>query len=260
VDITQHITSKMNFLIFLYIFIIGLVFGSFLNVCIFRLPKHENIAIEPSHCQNCGRRLKWYELFPVFSYIALKGKCRTCHTKISIQYPIIELLNGTMYVLVFLVMGMNVRALLTCALTSCLIVIAVIDWRTFEIPVGLNVFIALLGVINLVFDYDNWLDYLIGAACVSGFLLIIYLVSKGRAMGGGDIKLMAAAGLLLGWKNIVLAFILGCILASVIHVIRMKVSKAEHVLAFGPYLAAGIIIAQLFGDVILNAYLSLCGL
>lgn len=156
-------------------------------------------------------------------------------------------------------MGMNVRAILTCALTSCLIVIAVIDWRTFEIPVGLNVFIAVLGVINVIFDYGSWINYLIGAVCVSGFLLILFIVSKGRAIGGGDIKLMAAAGLMLGWKNIILAFILGCILASVIHVIRMKVTKADHVLAFGPYLSAGILIAQLFGNQMIGAYLNFLG-
>lgn len=239
--------------------IFGLIFGSFLNVCIYRIPKHENITVEPSHCQRCGRRLKWYELFPVFSYIALRGKCRTCHTRISIQYPIIELLNGLMYVLVYFVMGMNVRALLTCALTSCLIVIAVIDWRTFEIPVGLNVFIGIVGLINLIFDYNNWLNYLLGAVCVSGFLLILFIASKGRAMGGGDIKLMAAAGLMLGWKEIILAFVLGCILASILHVIRMRVSKADHVLAFGPYLAVGIFIAQLFGNQMISAYLGLLG-
>lgn len=159
--------------------------------------------------------------------------------------------------MVIFVMGMNVRAILTCALTSCLIVITVIDWRTYEIPVGLNVFIGILGIIGLIFDYSNWHNFVIGACCVSGFLLILYIASKGRAIGGGDIKLMAAAGLLLGWQKIILAFILGCVLGSIIHLIRMKVTKQDHVLAFGPYLAAGIFIAQLFGQKMIYAYLSL---
>jgi len=139
-------------------------------------------------------------------------------------------------------------------------VIAVIDWRTYEIPFGLNVFIAVLGVVLVLEkvvnrDFTGIIDNLIGAISVSGFLLILYLVTKGRGIGGGDIKLMAAAGLFLGWKNCILAFIIGCVLGSVIHLIRMKVSNKDHVLAFGPYLAAGIFIASLWGDRIVSAYL-----
>lgn len=237
-------------------FLLGITVGSFLNVCIYRLPKHEDITTTRSHCMNCGNVIKWYDLFPVFSYLILKGKCRYCHTKLSVQYPIIELLNGILYCMILIVMGMNVRAILTCALTSCLIVITVIDWRTYEIPVGLNVFIGILGIIGIAFDYKNFLYYIIGALCVSGLLLLIYILSKGRAMGGGDIKLMAAAGLLIGWDKIILAFVLGCILASIIHLIRMKISGQGSVLAFGPYLAAGIYIAALYGEKIINAYLS----
>lgn len=247
----------MSILIHLLVFIFGLSIGSFLNVCIYRLPKHEDIVYSRSHCMSCGSVIKWYDLIPVLSYIVLKGKCRNCHSKISVQYLIIELLNGILYCMVIFVMGMNVRAILTCALTSCLIVITVIDWRTYEIPVGLNVFIGILGIIGLIFDYSNWHNFVIGACCVSGFLLILYIASKGRAIGGGDIKLMAAAGLLLGWQKIILAFILGCVLGSIIHLIRMKVTKQDHVLAFGPYLAAGIFIAQLFGQKMIYAYLSL---
>lgn len=237
--------------------VLGLVIGSFLNVVIYRLPKHEDIVYERSHCMSCGNVIKWYDLIPVISYCLLRGKCRNCGTKLSVQYPIIELLNGILYCLVISVMGMNVRAILTCALTSCLIVITVIDWRTYEIPVGLNVFIGILGIIGLITDYTNWINYLIGAVCVSGFLLLLFVFSKGRAIGGGDIKLMAAAGLLLGWQKIILAFALGCIIGSIIHVARMKISKQDHVLAFGPYLAVGIFIAQLFGTELINAYISL---
>lgn len=244
-------------MIYCFVFLLGIDMGSFLNVCIFRLPRQENIITERSHCQHCGNVLQWYELIPVFSYIFLRGRCRKCHEKISIQYPIIELLNGILYVMVICVMGMNVRAILTCALTSCLIVISVIDWRTFEIPVGLNVFIGIIGIINLVFNYQNWVDYLIGAVSVSGFLLILYFATKGRGIGGGDIKLMAASGLFLGWQQIILSFVLGCVLASVIHLIRMKTTKEDHTLAFGPYLSVGIFISVLFGKAIIRAYLSM---
>ncbi len=245
----------------LFIFIFGLLFGSFLNVCIYRIPKHENITTTRSHCLSCGNVIKWYDLVPVLSFILLRGKCRNCGAKLSMQYPIIELLNGSLYCVVFAVMGLSVKSVLIAALTSALIVIAVIDWRTYEIPFGLNVFIAVLGVADIVWklinrDFTGALDNLIGAVSVSGFLLILYIATKGRGIGGGDIKLMAAAGLLLGWKSIILAFVIGCVLGSIIHLIRMKVSKQDHVLAFGPYLAAGIFIASLWGDRIVNAYLS----
>lgn len=240
-------------------FLFGICIGSFLNVCIYRIPKKENITTTRSHCMACGNVIKWYDLVPVFSFLILGGKCRYCKTKLSVQYPTIELLNGLMYCLIFAVMGFTVRAVLACAVCSALIVIAVIDWRTYEIPFGLNVFIACIGAINLCVDYREWLNYLIGAICVSGFLMILYLVTKGRGIGGGDIKLMAAAGLFLGWKNIILAFVIGCVLGSIIHLIRMKASKAEHVLAFGPYLAGGIFVACLWGDELVKLYLSFYG-
>ncbi len=237
------------------VFIFGILIGSFLNVCIYRIPKHENITTTRSHCMVCGNVIKWYDLVPVLSYILLRGKCRFCNTKLSIQYPIVEMLNGSLYCLILFVKGFNVQSVLTMAVASALIVITVIDWRTYEIPFGLNVFIAGIGVIALITDFQNWPDHIIGMLCVSGFLVVLYLATKGRGIGGGDIKLMAAAGLFLGWKNCILAFVTGCVLGSVIHLIRMKVSEEDHVLAFGPYLAAGIFIASLWGDVLVSAYI-----
>ena len=238
-----------------FYFLFGLLIGSFLNVCIYRIPKKENITTTRSHCMACGNVIKWYDLIPVLSYLLLRGRCRSCGAKLSIQYPIIELLNGLLYCLVFAVTGFTVKSVLICALASALIVIAVIDWRTYEIPFGLNVFIMILGLIRIGTDRSNWLSYVIGAVCVSGFLFILYLATKGRGIGGGDIKLMAAAGLFLGWKSIILAFVIGCVLGSVIHLIRMKVSKQDHVLAFGPYLAVGIFMASLWGEQIADAYI-----
>lgn len=237
----------------------GMVIGSFLNVCIFRIPKGESI-IPDSHCMTCGYKLHWYDLVPVFSYIILGGRCRKCGAKLSLQYPLIEGMNGALYVIIFLANGFRLMSAVYCLLTSALIVLSVIDWRTFEIPDRINVFIAVLGVVAVVIDHENWLSHVIGLFAVSLFLLIIYLVTAGAGIGGGDIKLMAATGLLLGWQKIFLGFIIGCIVGSVIHIIRMKVSKADHVLAMGPYLSAGIFIAMMWGDFIINMYLRMCGL
>lgn len=134
----------------LRIIILGIPIGSFLNVCIYRIPKHENITTTRSHCMSCGNVIKWYDLVPILSYILLRGKCRFCKAKLSIQYPIIELLNGLLYCLIVAVAGINVQSVLIMALTSTLIVIAVIDWRTYEIPFGLNVFILVLGILRTI--------------------------------------------------------------------------------------------------------------
>lgn len=247
-------------ILYIIIFLYGIVIGSFLNVCIYRLPQKENIAKVRSHCMNCGYQLRWYDLVPVFSYLCLRGRCRKCKEKISIQYPVIEALNGVLYCIIFAEYGFSIETLLYALLFSALITLSVIDFRTYEIPLGINIFILALGLVRVVTDYTNWLGYAIGLFCVSGFLYLIYLVTKGRGIGGGDIKLMAVCGLLLGWKLVILSFVLGCIIGSVIHLIRMKVSGEGHVLAMGPYLAVGVMISTLYGERLIHWYLSCLGI
>lgn len=249
-------TIAFHVLVFLY----GIIIGSFLNVCIYRLPQKENIVTTRSHCMSCGYQLSWYDLIPVFSWLMLRGRCRKCGAKISVQYPLIEMLNGVLYLWAFIHFGFSIESLLYSLLVSALIVLSMIDFRTYEIPMGVNIFIGCLGVVRVATDLSNWLEYVIGFFAVSVFLYLLYLVTGGRAIGGGDIKLMAATGLLLGWKCIILAFVLGCIIGSVIHVIRMKVTNAEHVLAMGPYLAVGIWIAGLYGNQMITWYIGLLGL
>ncbi len=250
----------MLFLIYLFIFIFGIVIGSFLNVLILRIPKKEDFIKTRSHCMECGYQLKWYELIPIFSYLFLKGRCHNCKAHISVQYPLIEGLNGVLWVITFIINGLSIDSLLYCLLISALIVLSVIDERTQEIPLGINVFIFCLGVIMTVLHFDDWLNHVIGFFAVSVFIWIIIIVTRGRGMGGGDLKLMAAAGLLLGWKEIILAFALGCILGAIIHVLRMKIKDAQRVLAFGPYLALGILITVWFGEKMITWYLGILGI
>jgi leader peptidase (prepilin peptidase)/N-methyltransferase len=237
--------------------VLGLLIGSFLNVCIYRIPRGEGIALEPSHCPHCKTKLHWFELIPLFSWIGLKGKCRTCKYPISKQYPIVEATNMLLYLLVVWVCGLQPVTILYCLLASALLVLSVIDFRTFEIPFGINLFIGALGLCALALDYQNWLLYVIGFFAVSVPLLLVSLITRGRGIGGGDIKLMAAAGLLIGFKNILLAFFLGCIIGSIIHLTRMAVTKAGRVLALGPYLSAGILLAALWGGTFLEWYLGM---
>lgn len=245
---------------YIIIFLFGITTGSFLNVCIYRIPEGESIVKTPSHCMSCGERLRWYELIPLFSWLFQRGRCRRCHSPISVQYPLIEAANGILWVIVYHCFGMSVLTVICCAVTSALLALSVTDGRTGEIPPGYNWFLLVCAAAVVAVDRGSWLGHVTGALAVSVPLLIILLASRGRAIGGGDVKLMAACGLLLGWKLIILAFILGCIFGSVIHLLRMKFSRAEHVLALGPYLSAGVFVSMLWGEHLLAAYLRYLGL
>lgn len=249
----------MNMITYIILAVLGLCVGSFCNVLIFRLPKGEEFVKTPSHCMSCGRRLRWYENIPLVSWAMQRGRCRGCGEKISAQYPAVEALNGLMWLLTGLLFpGDLLKTALYCALFSLLTVIALIDWRSFEIPNGLNLAVLVLGLIRLATDLANWKLYLIGMVCVSLFFLLIWFVTGGGGIGMGDVKLMGAAGLLIGWRNILLGMFAGCIIGAVIHLIRMRRGAGRR-LAFGPYLAAGIWLAALFGDMAISAYLGLFG-
>ena len=243
--------------VFIYAVVItyGLLIGSFLNVLILRIPAGENFVVERSHCTSCGYQLAWYDMVPVFSYLFLRGRCRKCGEHISLQYPLIEALNAVLYFIIFYVNGISFQSAIYCFVVSALIVISVIDFRTYEIPFGLTIFIAAMGVICAAMDYKDLSLYIFGMCSVGLFLEILFLISGGNWIGGGDATLMMAAGLVLGWKKILLAFFLACILGAVIHSIRMKLSDEDHVLALGPYLAAGIFLAMVWGDRMIAWYL-----
>lgn len=235
----------------------GLFLGEIVNLLIDRLPEGTNRITKRFHCLKCGSDIKWYDTIPLVSYILLRGRCRHCEAKISIQYPLIDIVNGAGYILICYVGGLDVLSALYCLSFSVLTAIAVIDWRTYEIPVVLNIMLGVFGVIHILLDFSNLLEYLIGFCVVSGFLYLLFIVTRGRGIGGGDVKLMAAAGLLIGWKNIILALALGSILGSIIHIVLMKTCNKDRMLAFGPYLAAGIVIAMLFGNQLISWYIGL---
>ncbi|MGP1434486.1 MAG: prepilin peptidase [Catonella sp.] len=138
-----------------------------------------------------------------------------------------------------------------------LIMLSVIDWITYEIPPKINILIFFIGILKIITDFPNVKSYVSGFFSISLLLMLIYLITKGRAIGGGDIKLMAASGLFLGFGKVVLAFFLGCLFASVIHPIRMKLNKSDNILALGPYLSAGMLVSLFFGNDIIEWYLHL---
>lgn len=186
------------------------------------------------------------------------GICRILQEKMkTICYLSVMVLNGILYVLVFSIYQWTYLSVIYCLSVSALIVLSVVDYKIYEIPRNLNLLLGFLGVVRLVMDISNIWTYLLGFGSVSFLLLLIYYFTKGKGIGGGDIKLMAAAGLLIGFPKIVLAFILGCILGSILHILRMKIRNEGSILAFGPYLSAGIVIAMLYGEQLIRWYLNL---
>lgn len=250
----------MDALILTILTVFGLCVGSFLNVLIYRIPKGEEFVKTPSHCMTCGHNLSWYENIPLISWLLQGGKCRACGVKLSAQYPIVEALNGAMWLLTGLLYRGNWLTVgLYCVLFSMLLVLSVIDWRTFTIPNGINLVIFLLGVVRLITDLDHWVSYVIGLVSVSLVFLLMHLATHGNGLGMGDVKLVAGAGLLLGWSSMLLAVVIGSLSGAIIHSVRMR-RGADRKLAFGPYLAAGIWIAALGGQQIVDAYFGLFGL
>ena len=249
-----------NILPLVFLTLLGLCVGSFCNVLILRIPRGEEFVKTPSHCFSCGHPLSWYENIPLLSWLMQSGKCLHCKAPISKQYPIVEGLNAVMWLLTALVFpGDWVKIALYCPLFSALMVLSVIDWRTFQIPNGLNLFILILGLVQLALDRERWLSHIIGMVSVSGLFLLLHILTGGAGLGMGDVKLMFGAGLLLGGGRTLLAMIIGSLLGSVIHSVRMR-RGADRKLAFGPYLAAGIWVSALFGERLISAYLGLFGL
>ena len=155
-----------HFILYIIVFLYGIVIGSFLNVCIYRMPKEESIVTVGSHCMSCNHKLRWVDLFPLFSWLFLKGKCRYCGAKISVQYPLVEGANGILYVILFAICGWNLDSVLWCILTSMLLVIAVIDFRNMKFPSVLDGAVLVIGAVHLALHGEQWLYY------VTGFLFM----------------------------------------------------------------------------------------
>ena len=246
---------------FLLVGIIGLVIGSFLNVCIYRVPLEESISYPPSHCASCNHRLYPKDLVPLFSYMFLRGRCRYCGERISLRYPLIESLNAVLFLVIYAQYGLTLDMIKYCFLTSLLIVIAVIDYNTKDvynstiilgIVVGI-VFITTDVIINDVSPVSNVLGFTIG------FMAIGIIVFLTRGMGQGDIGIAAVCGLFLGNKlilvNLFIAIVIGGMIGVIILAFKMKNKKDS--MAFGPCLASGAVISILFGNIILNKYFEL---
>ena len=242
--------------------IFGAMIGSFLNVCICRLPKEESIVKPGSHCPRCKTPIRFYDNIPLMSYLLLRGKCRYCQASISIQYPIIEAVTALCSFFLFITFGASLSFIYYFAFVAALIVITVIDLYYQIIPDVISlpgIGIGLLGA--FIIPRITFFESLIGIISGGGSLFLVATVYqwffKREGMGGGDVKLLAMIGAFLGWKAVILTILLSSFIGSIIGVIVMLIKGKDfkYAIPFGPFLALGAVISLFFGDHLINWYL-----
>ena len=266
----------MIYLISLYIFIFGLIIGSFLNALLYRLYENETM-MGRSYCPKCRKQIVWYDNIPVFSFIFLRGKCRHCHKKISWQYPVVELITGILFLLAFwnifefrisnfdityFLSTFNFQ-LLTLArdlfFISIMIIIFIYDLKWYMILDRVTLpAIAIVFGINLLLGL-SWVNLLIGGLVGGGFFLIQFLISKGKWIGGGDIRLGLLMGIMFSWPMILLAIFLAYIIGSVISIFLVSFGKKKwgSQVPLGIFLTSASVITLFWGEKILSWYLGL---
>jgi leader peptidase (prepilin peptidase) / N-methyltransferase len=263
----EHRYMEIDLVINIFIFIIGLLFGSFFNVVIYRVPAKISVVKPDSMCPACGKPLKWYDLFPVFSYLLLGGKCRYCKARISPRYALVELLTAVMTLLLYIKYGMSFEFIFYLSLIYVLIPCFFIDLEHMIIPNGL--IITGLAIFSAAFAYrlisvkNVMLDNIYGGLAGGGILLLIYIIGfviyKKEALGFGDVKLFFMSGLFLGLKLSVIAFLFsiftGALAGIVFMIITKKGSRTE--IPFGPFLAFGSMLALFIGEMMYDWYAGL---
>lgn len=247
--------------LYLAVGVFGALIGSFLNVCIYRLPRHESVAWPGSHCPACNGAIAWYDNVPLVSYLVLKGRCRHCAVRIPLRYPIIEALNALGYVSVLWFFGLEWSTVVYGALYSALLVAAGTDLSHKIIPNAVTFPGIAVGLLSAATVLPLGLvNGLIGLLVGGGILWLLawaspYLFGK-EGMGGGDIKLLAMIGAFLGWKPALMTIMVGSLLGSVVGIslIAAGLIKRQDYIPFGPFLVCGALVALFFGQSILDWY------
>ena len=242
------------------ILFLGLILGSFVNVCIHRIPKKKSIIFPGSHCMSCNEPISPRDNIPVFSYLLLNGKCRQCTKSISAIYPIIELVTALLLLLGFIKLGISIKFLIFCIIGPALLIISIIDINHKIIPDIITIPGILFGLIAgsyLVGLKDSSLGLLVGGSI---FLIIseIYYRIRGRiGMGGGDIKFIAAAGALVGVQQIVLIVFISSFMGSLVGLVGLAGKKVNALskIPFGPFLSGGTLIVYFWGEQIIQMYI-----
>ncbi len=243
--------------IYLITLIIGLLFGSFFNVCIYRIPRGESIVFPASHCPHCNQDIKPWDNIPVLSYLILGGKCRFCKAGISRRYPAVELLTACLFLYTVHHFSISWNTLVYLIFVSALLVISFIDIDHRIIPDNISLPGILLGFLASFLLPLHWYESLLGILGGGGVILAVgylgELVFKKEAMGGGDVKLLAMIGAFLGWKLALLTIFFGSLVGAAIGVV-MKLFTGDEYIPFGPFLSIGALAALFFGERFLHWY------
>lgn len=245
-------------ILLIYILIVGLTLGSFYNVVGLRVPLKKSIVAPRSACPKCNHQLTAIELIPVLSYIMQGGKCRRCKASVTPLYPIVELMTGLLFLAAPLVLGWSSELFIAWTLISLFMIIFVSDITYMIIPDKvLLVFAGIFLLERALFPLNPWWDSIVGAIVGFVLLLLIAMISKG-GMGGGDIKLFALIGLVVGVKLVLLSFFLATLFGAIFGVVGLLIGKLKrkNPIPFGPFIAAGTLTAYFFGEVIIQAYLA----
>lgn len=250
-------------MLYFLILALGAIIGSFLNVCIYRLPKKESLIFPGSHCPGCGTAIRAFDNIPIFSYLTLRGRCRSCRTRISPQYPAVELITGILTLCLFIKFGVSLTFLSLFVLCSALVVITFIDLEYRIIPDVISLPGIVVGFASsFVLPWLGWQSSLVGILAGGGSLLAVaflyQVITKKEGMGGGDIKLLAMMGAFLGWRSVPFIIFVGSLTGSVIGITLMLSQKKDSKLAipFGPFLAFGAILYIFYGREIIHWYLN----
>lgn len=242
--------------------LLGLAVGSFLNVCVHRIPRGQSLVHPASRCPACGYELRWFDNIPVVSYAALRGRCRTCRAPISIRYPAVELATMALFVLHGLAFGWTALLVPRLIFACAMVVLFAIDLEHHLLPNLITLPGIAVGLVSSAVLAPGLVDALIGAVVGGGVLWLVgeayYRYSGHEGMGGGDVKMLAMIGAFLGWKLMLLTLVLSSFAGSLtgVVVIAMKRGGMKYALPFGTFLALGALAASLVGDRILDWYLS----
>lgn len=255
---------NLDVILYGFFFVLGAIFGSFGNVVIYRLPREESVVKPRSYCYSCKTQIKWYDNIPILSWFILRGRCRHCHAKFSFRYPLVELIMGTLFALSFHYAGLSWTLLEYLIFIFGLVICTFIDFDHMILPDEFTLSGIVIGLLGAALNpHREFLDALFGVLMGGGFLwgmaYVYYLLTKQEGMGGGDIKLLAWIGALLGWKAIPFVIMSSAIIGSVVGLIlaRKENLGLKTVIPFGPYLALGAILYLFGGETIALWYVDL---
>jgi leader peptidase (prepilin peptidase)/N-methyltransferase len=240
----------------------GLAFGSFLNVCIYRIPRRESLVWPASHCTQCNRPLAWYENIPLVSWVVLRGRCRTCGAAISPMYPLVELATAATFAGAVAVYGLTPLMAVRLAFACALIVLFAIDFRHHILPNVITLPGVIAGFVASLFLPPGWISSLIGILAGGGVLLAIaeayYRVRGQEGLGMGDVKMLAMIGAFLGWPLMLVTLVLASFAGSLVGILLLATGRGgmQAALPFGTFLALGALVAAVAGDALLAWYLT----